>query len=81
MVRGFLQVVVVLCLWGSDVSRAFSLQGHIFADGEDNPAAYAQGEDRADVRLQKSFPASDVTELVVYMSEPKTAPVFMWLQT
>ncbi|KAG8004828.1 Ectonucleotide pyrophosphatase/phosphodiesterase family member 2, partial [Nibea albiflora] len=39
---GFLQVVVVFCLWGTDVSRAYVFQASRPSDGGDNPPPHTK---------------------------------------
>lgn len=46
----FLQVVVVFCLWGTDVSRAYVFQASGPSEGGDNPQPHTKGENQADRR-------------------------------
>lgn len=43
-VCGFLQVVVAICLWGTDVSRAYVFQASGPAEGGDNPPPHTKGD-------------------------------------
>lgn len=40
----FLQVVVVFCLWGTDVSRAYVFQASGPSEGGDNPQPHTKGK-------------------------------------
>lgn len=49
MLSGFLQVVVVFCLWGIDVSRAYVFQASRPSEGGDNPPSHTKSENTLDV--------------------------------
>lgn len=44
LVMCFSQVVVVFCLWGSDVSRAYVFQASGPSEGGDSPQPHTKGE-------------------------------------
>lgn len=46
---GFLQVVVVFCLWSTDVSRAYVFQATRPTEGGDNPPPHIKGQNSPDV--------------------------------
>lgn len=52
VVCGFLQVVVVFCLWGTDVSRAYVFQASRSSEGGDNPPPHTKGENNLCVRFR-----------------------------
>lgn len=52
VICGFLQVVVVLCLWGTDGSRAYVFQASRPSEGGDNPPPHTKGEKRLVISLR-----------------------------